>query len=716
MVLVDEFQDTDPVQWTILREAFHGHRTLVLIGDPKQAIYGFRGADVHAYLEARESASVVRTLPTNHRSDAGLLDGMSAVFGGAALGDERIRVLPVEARHTGRLVDASVPLQLRVVPRDGLPAAQNGTLRTPPAREFVARDLADRVVALLSGGTSLQPRDDKEPARDLAPGDIAVLVRQNSQATLVQTHLQKAGVPVILTGKTSVFATHAAAEWQRLLEALEQPHRPTRVRRVALTCFAGLDAAGLDAAGDDYADELALKLRVWGAVLEERGVAAMFEAVSLDLRLQPRILSQPGGERLLTDLRHIAQVMHEATLEGQLGLTALLVWLRRRREEAAREGGQERSRRLETDADAVQIITVHTSKGLEFPVVLVPFAWDNWKRDDPPTAVFHDEHDHRVRDVGGPGSPDWAAHVRAHKQEEIDDELRLTYVALTRAQSHLLVWWAPSYNTPTSPLHRLLLHDGPDLAPQQVKVPDDAAALAAFTARAARSNGGMGVEVVRERPPALWSPEGRPAPALSLATFDRRWTPAGGVRPTPRSPRPPTTSGSAASPRTRRRTTRPTSRRCPPSPRCWTSSCATWCRRGTPSPAARPSARWCTPRWSSITDLGDDTEVASVVSAAGRAVGAGAGRSPAHARPVGCVRHPPGPACRRRAADRGAGHRPAARAGLRAAAGRRRRRARRARAAVPAGARCGARTSRPDCCPPTPTRSPSWPTCRCAAT
>jgi len=247
----------------------------------------------------------------------------------------------------------------------------------------------------------------------------------------------------------------------------------------------------------------------------------MFEAVSLDQGLQPRILGQVGGERLLTDLRHIAQVMHEATLEGQLGLTALLVWLRRRREEAAREGGQERSRRLETDADAVQIITVHTSKGLEFPVVLVPFAWDNWKRDDPPTAVFHDEDDHRVRDVGGPGSPDWAAHVRAHKQEEIDDELRLTYVALTRAQSHLLVWWAPSYNTPTSPLHRLLLHDGPDLAPQHVGVPDDATALAAFTTRAARSNGGMGVEVVRERPPALWSPERRPAPALSLATFDR---------------------------------------------------------------------------------------------------------------------------------------------------------------------------------------------------
>jgi exodeoxyribonuclease V beta subunit len=520
VVLVDEFQDTDPVQWTILREAFHGHRTLVLIGDPKQAIYGFRGADVHAYLEARATASVVRTLPTNWRSDALLLDGMAAVFGGAALGDERIRVLPVQAEHTGRLVSGPVPLQLRVVPRDGLAIAQNGTARTRPARDAVARDLANRVVALLSGEAAVHPRDGGAE-RPVQPGDIAVLVRANSQAQLVRAELHEAGVPVVLTGKTSVFATPAAAEWQRLLEALEQPHRTTRVRRAALTCFVGLDAAGLDAAGDPFADELALRLRIWGAVLEERGVAAMFEAVSLDQGLQPRILGLVGGERLLTDLRHIAQVLHEAALDGQLGLTALLVWLRRRISEAAGEGGQERSRRLETDAAAVQIITVHTSKGLEFPVVMVPFAWDNWGGREPSTAVFHDEHDHRVRDVGGQGSPDWAAHVKAHKREETDDELRLTYVALTRAQSHLVVWWAPSYNTPTSPLHRMLLHDGTGVAPMSVPVPDDASALAAFRDRASRSGGGLGVEVVHARPPDVWSPAVGAAPVLSLASFGR---------------------------------------------------------------------------------------------------------------------------------------------------------------------------------------------------
>src|SRR4051794_19417513 len=522
VVLVDEFQDTDPVQWSILREAFHGHRTLVLIGDPKQAIYGFRGADVHAYLAAKQAASVVRTLPTNWRSDALLIDGMSAVFRGAALGDERIRVLPVAAGHDERLVEAPVPLLVRVLARDGLALTANGTAKTQEAREAVGADLAARVVGLLSGGADVQPRDGRPP-RLVEPRDIAVLVRTNTQALLVQKHLAAAGVPVVLTGKTSVFSTPAAAEWQRLLEALEQPHRQTRVRRLALGCFVGLDAAGLDARGDPFADDLALRLRVWARVFEQRGVAALFETVSLAQQVQPRVLGQVSGERLLTDLRHIAQALHEAALDGQLGLTALLVWLRRRREEAGREGGQERSRRLESDAAAVQVITVHTSKGLEFPVVMVPFAWDYFAGRDPSTVVFHDAADQRVRDVGGGGSPDWAAHVRQHKREETDDELRLTYVAMTRAQSHLVLWWAPSFNTPQSPLHRLLFHDDPaTVAPLSIDVPDDAAVLAALRARAAGSGGGMGVAVVPPgRPLDVWSPQLPSRPRLALARFTR---------------------------------------------------------------------------------------------------------------------------------------------------------------------------------------------------
>jgi exodeoxyribonuclease V beta subunit len=221
-------------------------------------------------------------------------------------------------------------------------------------------------------------------------------------------------------------------------------------------------------------------------------------------------------------------VLHEAALEGQLGLTALLAWLRRRRSDAGKEGTQERSRRLESDADAVQVITVHTSKGLEFPVVLVPFGWDRWAPDAPSTAVFHDEHDQRVRDVGGKGSPDWGAHVQAHKSDEVDDELRLTYVALTRAQGSLVLWWAGSSNTPTAPLHRLLLHDDPDgVPPASVPVPSDDDAVRAFRALAAGSDGGLQVEVVAPRAAAGYAPPAGTASTLDRAHFgrplDTRW-------------------------------------------------------------------------------------------------------------------------------------------------------------------------------------------------
>ncbi len=522
VVLVDEFQDTDPVQWGILREAFHGHRTLVLVGDPKQAIYGFRGADVHAYLDAVGSAGTVRTLPENWRSDRALLDGMAAVFVGAALGDPRIRVLPVDSAHPTRMIDGVDPVRLRVLPRDGLALTNDGTARTAEAREAVAHDLATEVVTLLSETTRTRPRQGGGEARPIVPGDIAVLVRTNSQAQLVQSCLLAAGVPVVVTGKTSVFSTPAAEEWQLLLEALEQPHRTVRVRRLALSPFVGMTASDLDAKGETAGDELGLKLRVWLRTLEARGVAALFESVSLAEDVPRRVLGSPAGERLLTDLRHIAQSLHAAALEGQLGVSALLGWLRRRRAEAAGEGGQERSRRLETEAAAVQVITVHTSKGLEFPVVMVPFAWHHWAPVDEDTAVFHDDRDRRVRDVGGEGSPGWPAHVAKHKQEVTDDELRLTYVALTRAQAHLVLWWAPAHTTPRSPLHRLLLHDDPDVvAPLSIPVPDDATALRRFRDRASGSRGRLGVEVITHRPPVVWTPAGEASPPLELAVFRR---------------------------------------------------------------------------------------------------------------------------------------------------------------------------------------------------
>ncbi len=519
IVLVDEFQDTDPVQWDILRLAFHGHATLVLIGDPKQAIYAFRGADVHSYLHAADVAGERSTLPKNWRSDPALLDGLAAVLRGAALGDERIRVTPVAPAHTGRSLRRPVekaPVRLRVIPRDGHELTGRGTIKAPADSESVVADLTAEIVDLLSSGATVVPRDGGEE-RPVEPGDIAVLVRNNKQADAVHRSLLDADVPAVVTGTRSVFSTPAAEDWRVLLEALEQPHRTGRVRRLGLSSFVGWPVDQLDTAD---IDALSLRVRHWIGVLEQRGVAALYESIAASERVAARLLSLEDGERLLTDLRHVAEALHEAALLGSLGLSALLAWLRRRIAEAGTDGTQERSRRLESDAEAVQVVTVHTGKGLEFPVVHVAFGWYCWSP-APVAPTFHDGRE-RVRDVGGDEAPNWKEHVKAHKKEESGEELRLLYVALTRAQSELVIWWAPAWYTDSSPLHRLLLGPDPSDLSGSVRIPtSDDNVLAAFRALAAPTGGALAVEVAALRSPVTWKQFFGQLKRLSPAVFDR---------------------------------------------------------------------------------------------------------------------------------------------------------------------------------------------------
>ncbi|HJU97015.1 MAG TPA: UvrD-helicase domain-containing protein, partial [Jiangellaceae bacterium] len=387
VVLVDEFQDTDPLQWRILQTAFHGATTLVLIGDPKQAIYAFRGADLVAYLSARDVATSHRTLVRNWRSDSPLLGALRSVFRGAALGDERIPVRAVEAKHEAARLDGAGPaLRLRVVRRSLVRESDRAKIRVSDARRIVADDLARDVVALLDSSARLSIKGDP---RRVSPGDIAVLVRTNDNAALVRNVLAAAGVPAVLTGSRSVFLAPVARDWLTLLRALEQPHRAGLARAAALTCFLGWTPRQLADSGDEGTDELGRLLRAWRDVLAERGVAALLEVVSSSTRLIERLLAADDGERRLTDVRHIGQTLHSAAVEGRLGPTAVVGWLQRRITEAAEDAAEERSRRLESDADAVQVVTIHGAKGLQFPVVYVPFPWDRHVKDTPEFLLLH---------------------------------------------------------------------------------------------------------------------------------------------------------------------------------------------------------------------------------------------------------------------------------------------------------------------------------------
>ncbi|GAA4625365.1 UvrD-helicase domain-containing protein [Cellulomonas oligotrophica] len=517
VVMVDEFQDTDEVQWQILRTAFAGHRTLVLIGDPKQAIYAFRGADVHTYLAARAGARTA-TLPDSWRADAPLLDGLAHLLGGTALGDPRIVVHPVRAARPGRRVRGGPPVTLRRVDRRAV-GATSAAPRVGPVRALVHRDVAAQVVHALEHD-QVAAGDGWRPLR---PGDVAVLARRNADALATRDALVAAGVPAVVSGLSSVFATPAARDWLVLLHALARPDDRRRTAAAALTPFVGWDAHDLTADDPAAHERLAGRVQRWSHVLTTQGVAALLEATVAG-GLHARLLARVDGERAVTDVRHVGEVLHGEARERGLGPAALTEWLRARIEEAGADYATERSRRLETDAAAVQVVTVHAAKGLEFPVVMVPFAWDRFVPRTPQVLRLHAPSGARVLHVGGPGSPGYDEARERHHAEEAGEDLRLAYVALTRASSRVVVWWAPSTVSTSGAVGRLVLGGrGPDGSPPAtVPVPRDDQAAAAFDALAARSGGTVVHEAVTAAPgPVRWSAPVPGVPELEVARLGR---------------------------------------------------------------------------------------------------------------------------------------------------------------------------------------------------
>lgn len=552
VVLVDEFQDTDPIQWDILRRAFHRHSTLVVIGDPKQAIYAFRGADVNSYLQvARESTSTA-TLGTCYRSDRALLDGLDLVMGGASLGDPAIVVRPVGSAHPDRrLTGAGAPLRVRV-----LPPKENGELEyVNRLRRRITKDLVAEIADLLGPaaggaapvGSGSDPLDlgvdqtagtteaggggamltlDGRPPRRVQASDLAVLVRRNAAGEQIRDALAAAGIPAVLHGSDSVFSSLAARDWLRVLQALEQPRQPL-VREAALTSLVGWTFPRLAQADEAALADLSYDFRRWSRVLAGRGVAALLETMGTDTALSERVLARPDGERLLTDLRHVAQRLHALMTGRQLGVAGLREWLAEAIEVAvADDDVTEGLRRLATDAAAVQVLTLHRSKGLEFPVVYLPEAWDCFVPTDERDAVLRLHEDGtEVLDVGGRQAAGRPERFRRSLAEEAGENLRLAYVGMTRAQCQVVTWWADARTTTTSALHRFWARPArvgdpepsyPSTSgPAQEPVPVSARLLPGDPSRV------LSVEEVQSRAPTRRRAGGTAPVALRARRFER---------------------------------------------------------------------------------------------------------------------------------------------------------------------------------------------------
>ncbi len=513
IVMVDEFQDTDPVQWRVMDCAFNGESTLVLIGDPKQAIYAFRGGDIVTYLKAADSAGEKQTLGKNWRTDAALVTRLQTVLSGAELGDPRIVVHDVEPQHHGsRLAGAphGDPFRLRVVSRETFGRSGNQPILIGDLRDHIPRDLAADIRALLAGGATF----DGEP---LQACDIAVIVENHKDGRACYDALIEAGIPAVYTGDSDIFDSEACSDWLALMEAFDQPHRPGVVRAAATTMFFGKTAEDLALGGDSLTDSLSETIREWADHAREVGVAAVFEAAKLT-GMSDRVLAWRGGERYMTDMAHMTQLLQEVAHREHFTLPALRDWLRNRREE--RSGAVERYRRLDSDAEAVQIMTVWGSKGLQFPIVYLPFSF-NRNVQDRELILFHD-NETRCLHVGGPDTPDFGEVEILGRVESAGDETRLMYVSLTRAQSQVVAWWAPSRDEHNGGLSRLLRdrRPGESAIPNRCvpKLVTDGAAMERF--REWEAAGGPVVEaaVIADAPelPAKRSPE-----CLSARHFHR---------------------------------------------------------------------------------------------------------------------------------------------------------------------------------------------------
>ncbi|WP_443696481.1 exodeoxyribonuclease V subunit beta [Pseudomonas sp.] len=474
VALIDEFQDTDPVQYRIFERIYRLEENsretgLFLIGDPKQAIYAFRGADIYTYLRAR-SATTGRwhTLDKNFRSSHAMVEAVNHVFEraeqreqgrGAFLfrdgADNQVPFGPAKSQGRKELfqVNGHAPAALNVWQLESDQPVSGATYR-----QQLAASCASEIVRLLNEGQQgltgfgLQGK----ALRGLLPADIAILVRDGKEAQAVRGELSARGVrSVYLSDKDSVFAAQEAHDVLSWLKACAEPDSE-RTLRAALACITlNLSLAELERLNQD---ELAWEARVmqfrgYRAIWRSQGVLPMLRRLLHDFQLPQALISRNDGERVLTNLLHLSELLQQAAaeLDGEQAL------IRHLGEHLALSGqaGEEQILRLESDEQLVKVVTIHKSKGLQYPLVFLPFICSSKPVDGSRLPLHFHDADGRAQISLKPT----AALIEQADNERLAEDLRLLYVALTRAE--FVCWLGVADlkrgNANSSTLHRSAL-------------------------------------------------------------------------------------------------------------------------------------------------------------------------------------------------------------------------------------------------------------------
>jgi exodeoxyribonuclease V beta subunit len=439
VALIDEFQDTDPVQYSIFSQIYRdGDASVFFIGDPKQAIYGFRGADVFTYLHAAEAANRRYTLAKNWRSEAKLVDGVNAIFGlrDTAFVIPGIGLVPVSASGTGDADSFTINEQRDQPLRFWVATAGDRTRR--------AGAVAGEIANLLAGNARIG-------GKKIKPRHIAVLVTNNAQPAEIQNALADYRIPSVVYSAANVFKSREATELMLVLLGAAQPSRETIVRAALATEILGLSANALECLSGDEGrwEETLNRFANYQAEWRDGGFVKMMRAFIVREGVRSRLLCLIDGERRLTNLLHLIELLHAACAQNRFGIDGLIGWLRRQISDAG-ETKEEYELRLESDADAVRIVTIHKSKGLEYDIIFCPFVRREPWRGGKEFLKFHDD-DELVLDLA-----ESEENKTVRDREELAESVRQLYVALTRARHRSYVVWQESKQRSKSALAWLL--------------------------------------------------------------------------------------------------------------------------------------------------------------------------------------------------------------------------------------------------------------------
>lgn len=420
-VFIDEFQDTDRQQYELFHKAFGGDTILFYIGDPKQSIYGWRKADIFTYFLARSGVGQVYTMNVNFRSSAGFIAAMNQFFlpgedfdtfyfSGESNAIDYIPVESPEDNTKGELYKGAkkeVPLSIR-----SLPVAD------------IAASAAATVAELLQNKDYSIKKANKR--RQLVPGDIGILVRKKQEALEIKTALSRLGIPAVTLDDSKVLESEEARYLLYLLEAIEEPSRSS-INRAMLSQLTGYTIADILLLDDESILTLFGKYRTRWHV---DGVYTALMDFVADLGVRHVLLRSHAeeGERIITNFMQLAEIVHQMESRKSLTTVELISWLRRSIDGMATEG-DEYVQRIENDEQAVKIVTIHKSKGLEYNIVLAPYLEFN-------TGVrreFVSFRDPATGDYVGAETKRLTEEQRAWQQQQLEQEnRRLLYVALTR--------------------------------------------------------------------------------------------------------------------------------------------------------------------------------------------------------------------------------------------------------------------------------------------